>query len=44
MRTTERGTSRPTSSGSAGNVSIASSGVLSPGLMAWPVPPRPPQS
>ncbi|KAB5566176.1 hypothetical protein GE09DRAFT_1218447 [Coniochaeta sp. 2T2.1] len=40
MHTSEHGvSSRPSSRGSVGNVSIASSGVLNPGTMPWPVPP-----
>lgn len=44
MHTTERASSRPSSRGSVGNVSIASSGAFSLGMMAWPVPPRTPHS
>jgi hypothetical protein len=44
MHTTERAASRPSSRGSVGNVSVASSGVVSLGMMAWPVPPRTPHS
>lgn len=39
MHTTEVATSRPTSRASVGNLSVASSGVLSLRMMKWPVPP-----
>ncbi|KAJ9165797.1 hypothetical protein NKR19_g18 [Coniochaeta hoffmannii] len=39
--TREHETSRPYSTFSAGNESVASSGVLCPVMMAWPVPPTP---